>query len=201
MVFSSLVSSALHRAADEILHREPSSSHPNGLNVHLLELALRLTRAAALNPPVEKLSLRCIYKNKPIFYSLGNFIFENETLLRQPPEDYEPPGMTRDSGVGDFNDRRSNNDQTGFPADERVWQSMIAIPRFIGNRLTEVKLYPISLGFKQPRPDRGWPMLATPEVGKKIIDDVTNFSRPFGTPIRFQNGIGIVDVGTMKSDQ
>src|SRR5438093_12774645 len=71
-----------------------------------------------------------IYKGKPIFYSLANFIFENETLLRQPPENYEPLGMPPGSGVGEFNDRRSNNDTTGFPADQYIWESVIAVPRF-----------------------------------------------------------------------
>ena len=28
-----------------------------------------------------------IYKGKPIFYSLGDFIFQNETLLRLPSEE------------------------------------------------------------------------------------------------------------------
>src|SRR5262245_40659615 len=73
-----------------------------------------------------------IYKGKPIFYSLANFIFENETLLRQPPENYEPLGMPPGSGVGEFNDRRSNNDTTGFPADQYIWESVVAMWRSAG---------------------------------------------------------------------
>jgi poly-gamma-glutamate capsule biosynthesis protein CapA/YwtB (metallophosphatase superfamily) len=133
-----------------------------------------------------------IYKGKPILYSLGDFVFENETLLRQPPENYEPLRMPRESGVADFNDRRSNNDQIGFPADEYVWESVIAVPRFVGKTLTELKLYPISLGFKKPRAERGWPMLAPPELSRKIIDDLTRLSAPFGTKVEFKDGIGIV---------
>ena len=30
-----------------------------------------------------------IYKGKPIFYSLSNFIFQNETVLRMPEDSYE----------------------------------------------------------------------------------------------------------------
>jgi poly-gamma-glutamate capsule biosynthesis protein CapA/YwtB (metallophosphatase superfamily) len=144
-----------------------------------------------------------IYKGKPILYGLANFIFENETLLRQPPENYEPLGMTLESGagVGDFNDRRSNNDTVGFPADERIWESVIAVPRFTGKQLTELKLYPITLGYKKPRPQRGWPMLAAPERAKKIIDDVVNFSTPYGTGIDFKGGVGVVRIGNTRSDQ
>jgi poly-gamma-glutamate capsule biosynthesis protein CapA/YwtB (metallophosphatase superfamily) len=144
-----------------------------------------------------------VYKDKPIFYGLANFIFENETLLRQPPENYEPLGMTLESGagVGDFNERRSNNDTTGFPADSHYWESVIAMPRFVGKKLAEVKLYPISLGFKKPRSQRGWPMLAPPDLSKKIIDDVTKFSAPFGTKIAYNDGIGVLGLSGTRSDQ
>jgi len=144
-----------------------------------------------------------LYKGKPILYGLGDFVFENETLLRQPPENYAPLGMTLESGagVGEFNDRRSNNDTIGFPADPRIWESVIAMPKFDGKQLTELKLYPISLGYKKPRPRRGWPMLATAELGKKIIDDLVKFSAPFGTTIEFRDGIGVVRIGGTKSEQ
>jgi len=143
-----------------------------------------------------------IYKGKPILYGLGNFIFENETLLRQPPENYEPLGMTLESGagVGDFNDRRSNNDTIGFPADERIWESVIAVPRFTGKQLTELKLYPITLGYKKPRPQRGWPMFAPAEMAKKIVEDVVTFSQPYGTTIDFRDGVGVVRVGGTRSN-
>jgi poly-gamma-glutamate capsule biosynthesis protein CapA/YwtB (metallophosphatase superfamily) len=144
-----------------------------------------------------------VYKGKPIFYSLGDFIFENETLLRQPPENYEPLGMTPESGagVGDFNDRRSDNDRTGFPADQYIWESVIAMPRFSGKQMTELKLYPITLGYKKPRPQRGWPMFANAESSRKIIDDVIRFSAPFGTKIEFRDGVGVVAVGSIRSEQ
>jgi poly-gamma-glutamate capsule biosynthesis protein CapA/YwtB (metallophosphatase superfamily) len=144
-----------------------------------------------------------IYKGKPILYGLGNFIFENETLLRQPPENYQPLGMTLESGagVGDFNDRRSDNDTIGFPADERIWQSVVAVPRFAGKQLVELKLYPITLGFKKPRPQRGWPMFAPPDLAKKIVDDVIAFSTPYGTAIDFKDGAGVVRLGSTRSNE
>jgi poly-gamma-glutamate synthesis protein (capsule biosynthesis protein) len=142
-----------------------------------------------------------IYKGKPIFYSLANFIFENETLLRQPPENYEPLGLPPDAGVADFNDKRSNTDRTGFPADEYIWESVIAMPRFAGDTLTEIKLYPVTLGYKKPRPQRGWPMLANADLAKKIIDDMAKFSTPFGTKIEFRDGVGVVNVGAAKSNE
>jgi poly-gamma-glutamate synthesis protein (capsule biosynthesis protein) len=136
-----------------------------------------------------------IYKNRPIFYSLGDFIFQNETLLRQPPENYEPFGMPVHSGVGDFNDERTKNGTIGFPADPYIFESVVALPTFRGERMTELKLYPISLGFGQPRSQRGRPVLADPTLAKKIIEDLQKFSAAYSTKIELRDGIGLVAVG------
>jgi len=135
-----------------------------------------------------------IYKGKPIFYSLGDFIFQNETLLRQPPENYQPFGMPMTSGVGDFNDERTGNGTRGFPADPMIFESVVAIPTFSKGRITDLKLYPISLGYGQPRSKRGRPVLADPGLSKKIIDDLVKFSQPYGTKIEFRDGVGIVSI-------
>jgi hypothetical protein len=62
-----------------------------------------------------------------------------------------------------------------------------------------LKLYPISLGYKKPRAQRGWPMLAAPDLAKKIIDDVITFSTPFGTAIDFKDGVGSVRIASTRS--
>ncbi|MGE0814659.1 MAG: CapA family protein [Vicinamibacterales bacterium] len=133
-----------------------------------------------------------IYKNRPIFYSLGDFIFQNETLLRQPPENYEPFGMPRGSGVADFNDERTKNGTIGFPADPYIFESVVAMPTFSGDRMTGLTLHPISLGFGQPRSRRGRPVLADPTLSKKIIEDLQKFSAPYKTTIEFKDGVGVV---------
>jgi poly-gamma-glutamate synthesis protein (capsule biosynthesis protein) len=136
-----------------------------------------------------------IYKNRPILYSLGDFIFQNETLLRQPPENYEPFGMPINSGVGDFNDERTKNGTVGFPADPYIFESVVAVPTFNGEKMTELKLHPISLGFGQPRSRRGRPVLADPTLSKKIIEDLQKFSAAYKTTIEWRDGVGIVAIG------
>jgi poly-gamma-glutamate capsule biosynthesis protein CapA/YwtB (metallophosphatase superfamily) len=133
-----------------------------------------------------------IYQGKPIFYSLANFIFQNEPLLRQPPENYEPFGMPRNAGVGDFNDERTKLGTIGFPADPYIFESVVAMPTFLGGTLTGLTLHPISLGFGQPRAQRGRPIVAPPELGRKIIDDLRTFSAPWGTKIEYRDGVGVV---------
>ncbi|MFB3852674.1 MAG: CapA family protein [Vicinamibacterales bacterium] len=141
-----------------------------------------------------------IYKGKLILYSLSDFIFQNETLLRLPSENFETYNLGPEAQVSDFNDRRYDNDRRGFPVDREVWESVVAVPRWRGRRLVAVELHPIGLGFGQPAARRGRPMLADGELAQKIIADLSERSKRFGTKIEFSGGIGHVvlekNVGT-----
>jgi poly-gamma-glutamate capsule biosynthesis protein CapA/YwtB (metallophosphatase superfamily) len=133
-----------------------------------------------------------IYKGKPIFYSLGDFIFQNETLLRLPAENYATYRLGDTAQVADFNAARYSNDTRGFPVQREIWESVVALPTWKGDQLESIELHPITLGFGKPQAVRGRPMLADKVLGKKIIDDLIARSKPFGTTIEWRDGVGIV---------
>jgi poly-gamma-glutamate synthesis protein (capsule biosynthesis protein) len=134
-----------------------------------------------------------IYKGKPIFYSLGDFIFQNETLVRFPAESYEEQELGADAQPNDYLNRRYDNDRRSFPADREAWESVVALTRWRGEQLTEVTLHPITLGFGQPRAVRGRPMTASPEDGARILAYLAERSKPFGTTIAVRDGIGHIN--------
>ena len=127
-----------------------------------------------------------IYRGKPIFYSLGNFIFQTDTVLRLAPELYEARGLGPDAHVADYNDTGGSSN-TGEKS-----ESVIAVPHWKGGELTAVYLHPISLGSGKSRRARGRPMLADADLGKKIIGDLQRLSRPFGTKIEYRDGKGVI---------
>ena len=133
-----------------------------------------------------------IYKGRPILYSVGDFMFENETLLRFPDEAYEAIGLGRDAEIGDFNEARSDHDRKGFNADREVWESFVATVQWSGKQIEAVRLYPITLGFGRSMTERGRPMLAGAPLAQHILDNVAARSRPFGTKIVEDNGVGRV---------
>ena len=135
-----------------------------------------------------------IYKGKPIFYSMGDFIFQNETLVRLPSENYETYGLGANAYVNDFNDARYDFDKSGFPADRMIWEAFVAVPRFRGEHLSEIALYPITLGFGAARSERGRPKLAEGELASKILTDLATLSQPFGTKITVRNGVGYLEL-------
>jgi poly-gamma-glutamate synthesis protein (capsule biosynthesis protein) len=137
-----------------------------------------------------------IYKGKPIFYSMGNFIFQNETLAFQPQENYDSVGLGLNSTPADFYDARSKNDTVSFPADSEYWESMVAEAVFNSRReLQQIDIFPITLGYKQSRTVRGRPMPASPQDAQKIVDRLAKLSKAVGTTVEFSNGKGVVKIG------
>jgi poly-gamma-glutamate capsule biosynthesis protein CapA/YwtB (metallophosphatase superfamily) len=128
-----------------------------------------------------------IYQGKPIFYSLGNFIFQNETVEVLPADFYDQYGLTNESTVADAFDTRGKNNTIGFAANPKIWESVIAEWKVEDGKLKEVTLYPIELGFNQPRFERGWPFLSE---NKEILDKLSVLSLPFGTSIEIDGNIG-----------
>ncbi len=134
-----------------------------------------------------------IYRGKPIFYSLANFIFENETVRFQPAENYEQYQLGPEASPADFYDARSRNGTRGFPADPLNWESAVAEVVFEApGQLQEVTLHPIVLGYGQPRTRRGRPRPAPEAAGRAILERISKLSSPFGSEVRREAGAGRV---------
>jgi poly-gamma-glutamate capsule biosynthesis protein CapA/YwtB (metallophosphatase superfamily) len=124
-----------------------------------------------------------IYKGKPIFYSLGNFIGQNELVPKMPADAYERFRADPDLTPGQVYQKRTNNDQGGFPSDRRYWESVLPELTYEDGVLKAIELIPISLGFGEARHKRGRPRLAGAEEGKMILERFAALSKPFGTVI------------------
>ncbi len=133
-----------------------------------------------------------IYKGRPIFYSLGNFFFENETVRYRPSAEYRDVDLPADSRTVDYYDYRQQTRAGYFTLDAWFWESVVAMPRFEAGELKEIRLLPITLGYNTPRSRRGRPMLAGPALGRKIIDDLARLSAPYGTTVRFEDVVGVI---------
>lgn len=128
-----------------------------------------------------------IYKGKPIFYSLGNFIFQNDTVDHLPSDFYESYGLSHDDKVADAIDCRSKNNTIGLGVDEKVWESILPVWKMENGELTEILLYPLELGFGKERYERGWPTLSKKV---EILKHISQLSKTYGTVITTEDGIG-----------
>ncbi|MER9758156.1 CapA family protein [Mesorhizobium sp. M0166] len=128
-----------------------------------------------------------IYKNRPIFYSLGNFFCDD---LRSPVgadmfEVYgKDPRVDTDAEV-----TIASND--GW-ADTVFFESVATVSRFEQNQVAELWLYPIELGFSERFANRGVPRLASAAQGRSILERLQKLSKLFGTEIAIENDIGVI---------
>lgn len=132
-----------------------------------------------------------VYKNRPIFYSLADFIFHEELYDPLPADMYELFGLPASALQSDVEDVRFKGGTIGFPSNPVWYESVVAVPTFSGQTMTDLKLYPIDLNRTAPRSQRGTPRLADEATGRKIIDRLANLSAPHGTRITYADGVGI----------
>ncbi len=144
-----------------------------------------------------------IHRGRPIFYSLSNFIFQNETIRFMPGDFYARYDLGPEATPADAFDRRNERSRTGgFPGQRIYWESVIAVPRFQDGALTEIRLHPVTLGYGLPRPQRGRPRLADREAGRRIIDKLRELSQPFGTEVRYvaDQNIGVIRAQARRAE-
>ena len=130
-----------------------------------------------------------IYRGRPIFYSLGNFIFQNETIPALPQDYYDKFKLGLDANVADAMDARYDSGKRGFPANPWAWKAVIARWVDDGDRVSAIDLHPVALGFGTPRPQRGLPELSNDPA---ILPHLAELSARYGTTIVQHGGLGRV---------
>jgi poly-gamma-glutamate capsule biosynthesis protein CapA/YwtB (metallophosphatase superfamily) len=131
-----------------------------------------------------------IYKDRPIFYCLGDFFYEQHNVERLPAEYYERYGLGDDASVQDAIKARGAK-----RGDQReIWEGLGAIVELEKETLRRVRLIPLDLGFDQPLPMRGRPLVADAALGRSIIDVAKTKSEQYGTEIVYvvDDNIGLI---------
>lgn len=131
-----------------------------------------------------------IYKNCPIFYSLGDFMLHNESVEFAPEDMYEKYSLTSDDPLCDIYRKRSRDYTVGLLTDSRMMEAVIPYFEMDDGKLTYLELLPIELGFGEPRYRLGNPRICK---DKGIIERYAEMSEEYGTKITVNDdGIGIV---------
>jgi hypothetical protein len=135
-----------------------------------------------------------IYKGKPIFYSVANFIFQFHLMQRFPVDDYETVGVDPTKSVAEFFDQIFKGNEQGFPADHLYWETVLPIVEFEDRELKSIDLHPLTLGYRDTPTEMGIPRMASGELADNILSWMQELSAPFGTTISMEGGIGRVQV-------
>jgi len=132
-----------------------------------------------------------VYNGGVIFYSLGNFLFETETVEYQPWDAYANKGMPLDTKVGTYMDARSKNGTVGYGVRPEIWFAVLGGFTMEDGKVTQVQLHPIDLGMHKSRSQKGVPVLSGDE---EVLQYMQKLSEPYGTKIEIKDGVGIIDL-------
>jgi poly-gamma-glutamate synthesis protein (capsule biosynthesis protein) len=135
-----------------------------------------------------------IYNGKPIFYSLGSVVFQNETVPFFPAEAYSRFGLGPDATPADFLDARTGGGKKGHVAYPGFWQNIAAEAKFEGGQLKQILLHPIDQGFGNPRAQRGRPVLAKGQTADEILDRLDKLCQPYNVRVKNIGGTGVIAV-------
>ena len=130
-----------------------------------------------------------VYNGGVILHSLGNFIFQTETIAAQPYDAFVKMRLSQDTRVGEYMNNRSKNDTVGYPAMPDIWRAFAAGWTLEDGRITEMKLYPIELGMHASRAQRGWPRLSR---SMETLEKIRELSAELNTKVEIRDGVGYV---------
>lgn len=136
-----------------------------------------------------------LYHGKPIFYSLGNFIAQNELVEFLPSDGYERLRAAPTLQPSELFLLRNDNEQRSFPAHRQYWETVLPVCTFAGDQLQAITVYPVSLGFGEAVHRRGRPRLASGPTAEAILAAFAQLSEPFGVSLSMGDGYATVDLG------
>lgn len=123
-----------------------------------------------------------VYRGRPIFYSLGNFMFKEEIMEFAPSDIFERYRVGIDTAPEALYDIRTKNGTTGLCLDPYNYRSVVPVLEFDEHRaLAGVALTPVELNFDADERLKGFPRLAPEAVAQEIFERLRRLSAPYGT--------------------
>ncbi|TRO53610.1 hypothetical protein E2P71_05990 [Candidatus Bathyarchaeota archaeon] len=138
-----------------------------------------------------------IYKGKPIFYSLGNYIFQSTLARRQPADLFDLWGLNTEATTVELYMTREKPPSKFFK-DQAYWESVVAELDYEDKKLKEIRLLPIHLDMDPNKPlmeqrtTAGVPHRAYGEQAKRIIENMQRLCNLYDTKVEYVDGIGVI---------
>ena len=131
-----------------------------------------------------------VYKDCPIFYSLGDFILQLYNIEFAPAEFFAKHGLTPSSTVHELLKTRSKDFTVGLMTDPRMFLTVIPICDFEGGKVKSIKLIPIEASMTGNKSEIGLPRICDAD---KVVSYLGKMSEPYGVTL-IADGNGLIDV-------
>ena len=127
-----------------------------------------------------------IYKDCPIFYSLGDFVLQLYNIEYAPEDFYEQYGLDSKATVHELLKKRSKDFTIGLMTDKRMFQAVIPYWEMKDGKITSLKLYPITLSMTGNKSMLGLPSL---DKDAEFMEGFAKRCEKYGTKI-YKNADG-----------
>lgn len=125
-----------------------------------------------------------IYKERPIFYSLGDFLIQLENCELAPEDFYSKFGLTSDSSMYELFKVRTREFTCGLQRQKIMMESVIPFFEMEDGRIKSLEIIPIELGFGMNHSKIGLPRLAK---DNSILERYAEMSARYGTKFEIKD--------------
>lgn len=128
-----------------------------------------------------------LYKGKPIFYSLGNFAFQNAYVSQLPTDFMQKLGIDERFTAAQGLEARKALATAPLAASPDSFRSVIPLIHMEEDELRSLTMLPLSLGMNLPVSQRNWPRSADTDETKAICEKLNLLSNPYGTKVEISS--------------
>ena len=129
-----------------------------------------------------------IYKNAPIFYSLGDFIYQGLKVEFLPADFMEKFNADINLTAEEALFVRSRGNKVGLHCNKLNYQTYLPRLEFEDGKMTSFSLLPVYLNFDRKDDMNGLPTVAEGKEAEEIRDILNTLSEPFGVRLKLENG-------------
>ena len=124
-----------------------------------------------------------IYNGCPIFYSLGDFIYQGMRVKLLPADFMEKYSCDKNATAWEGLMARSKNNTIGLQVHKCNFMTVLPKMEFEDGKLVSLEMMPIVAGFKKEGKLDGLPYYAKGEESQEIFEVLDRLSKPYGTKI------------------
>ena len=131
-----------------------------------------------------------LYRGRPVFYSLGDFIYQGMRVGHLPPDFMRKYGLDVNATAEEGLAARSKGGKIGLQTDEKNFLTVVPKITFENGAVADITLMPVKLGFRTGNPELdGLPFFAEGEEGVRIFERFRALSEPFGVSMEMKDGM------------
>ena len=119
-----------------------------------------------------------LYRERPIFYSLGDFLLQLENCSLAPEDFYAKFNLTSDSSMYELFKVRTRDFTCGLQRQREMMEAVIPFFEMEDGRLKSLEVMPIELGLGMSHSKIGLPRLAK---DSGILERFAEMSKPYGS--------------------